>query len=469
MSHDVIMPALGMAQDTGRIVAWLKLLGDPVADGEPLFEVETDKAVMEVPASSDGFLSTISVATNVDVAVGTVIAQIVNRSEDVTSSPLLSQNLAEESATTVSHNQSADLSTEEIFPKHLDIGEPPLQIGPILASPKARKLAKESGLDLARLRAQGIVEPIHVGDIHQFNEENFLTGPKEFVASPSVRHLAANLGIDLKRLALKLGRTTLAREDVLHETRTPNTQNQTPSLWDIDHAAYGPVTKEPMSRVAVIAGANLTASNSMIPQVTNHDRANISAIEALRGDLKPEAMARGIKLTALAFQVMALAATLREFPKFNASLTPDGKTLVLKGYVHIGIAVDTEHGLMVPVIRNADSKGLWEIAVEITDLARRARTRKIGPDDMGGGSMTITNLGGIGGTAFTPIVNAPEVAILGLTRTEIMPVWDGKIFQPVPMLPLDLSYDHRVINGAEAARFLTYIAGLIADPFCLIS
>ena len=290
----------------------------------------------------------------------------------------------------------------------------------------------------------------------------------DIIAAPSVRALARRKGIDLERLSRDFGRQTIAREDLLYKD-APLKMDAHYSYWDIDHSQFGPVTEKPVSRFAQVSSGNLAAANGMIPQVTHHDLANVSAIEAFRSDLKPEAMARGIKMTALAFHVKALAAALREFPTFNSSLTPDGKTLVLKGYVHIGIAVDTEHGLMVPVIRNADTKGLWQIAAEIADLARRAQTRKIGPDDMGGGSMTITNLGGIGGTAFTPIVNPPEVAILGLTRTEIRPVWDGDIFQPVPMLPLDLSYDHRVINGAAAARFVTYLAGLIANPFCLIT
>jgi pyruvate/2-oxoglutarate dehydrogenase complex dihydrolipoamide acyltransferase (E2) component len=232
----------------------------------------------------------------------------------------------------------------------------------------------------------------------------------------------------------------------------------------VDHSHFGPVTEEPLSRFAQVAAGNLAAANAMIPQVTHHDRADVTAIEDLRKELKPEAQARGVKLTALAFQVKALARALREFPRFNASLTPEGKTLTLKDYVHIGIAVDTAHGLMVPVIRDADRKGLWQIAAEITNLASRAQARKVGPDEMGGASMSISNLGGIGGTAFTPIVNPPEVAILGLTRTEVTPVWDGNDFQPIPMLPLDLSYDHRVINGAEAARFVTYLADLLADP-----
>ena len=286
----------------------------------------------------------------------------------------------------------------------------------------------------------------------------------DVIASPSVRTLAGQKGIDLEKLARDLGRTTIAREDLTNDARPAAAQSNHAKYWDVDHSQYGPVTQEPLSRFAQVAAGNLGAANAMIPQVTHHDRADVSAIEALRKELKPEAQARGVKLTALAFQVKALARALREFPRFNASLTPDGKTLVLKDYAHIGIAVDTAHGLMVPVIRDADRKGLWQIATEITDLATRAQARKVGPDEMGGASMSISNLGGIGGTAFTPIVNPPEVAILGLTRTEISPVWDGTAFQPVPMVPLDLSYDHRVINGAEAARFVTYLAGLLGDP-----
>lgn len=284
------------------------------------------------------------------------------------------------------------------------------------------------------------------------------------IAAPSVRVLARERGIDIEKLAHDLGRTTIAREDLSRETTPALAQNAHATYWDVDHAQFGPVTEEPLSRFAQVAAGNLAAANRMIPQVTHHDRADVSAIEALRREMKPEAEARGIKLTGLAFQVKALARALQEFPRFNASLTADGKTLILKGYVHIGIAVDTPGGLMVPVIRDADRKGLWQIAAEITDLATRAQARKIGPAEMGGASMSISNLGGIGGSAFTPIVNPPELAILGLTRTEITPVWDGEAFLPVPMLPLDLSYDHRVINGADAARFTTYLAGLLGDP-----
>ena len=288
----------------------------------------------------------------------------------------------------------------------------------------------------------------------------------DVIAAPSVRALALKKGIDIDALARDLGRTTIAREDLeAGATAAPSTAPAgDTSYWDVDHAQYGPVTEEPMSRFAQVAAKNLAAANSLIPQVTHHDRADVTAIEALRKSLKPEAQARGVKLTALAFHAKALARALREFPRFNASLSPDGQTLILKDYVHIGIAVDTAHGLMVPVIRDVDKKGLWQIAAEITDLATRAQARKVGPDEMGGASMSISNLGGIGGIGFTPIVNPPEVAILGLTRTETVTVWDADTPRPVPMVPLDLSYDHRVINGADAARFVSYLAQLISDP-----
>jgi len=288
----------------------------------------------------------------------------------------------------------------------------------------------------------------------------------DVIASPSVRKRALEQGIDLEERAAELGRDSLTLDDLggaPAQGRAAAPAGDS-GYWDVDHSRYGPVTEEPLSRFARLAARNLAAAQALIPAVTHHDRADVTAIEAFRARLKPEARARGAKLTALAFHVKALARCLRAFPRFNASLTPDGETLVLKDYVHVGIAVDTPHGLMVPVIRDADRKGLWRIGAEIADLAGRAQTRKIGPDEMGGASMTITNLGGIGGTGFTPIVNPPEVAILGITRTQTHTVWDGDTPRPVPMVPLDLSYDHRVINGADAARFMTHLCGLIAEP-----
>jgi pyruvate/2-oxoglutarate dehydrogenase complex dihydrolipoamide acyltransferase (E2) component len=289
-----------------------------------------------------------------------------------------------------------------------------------------------------------------------------------FVASPAVRAYATEKGVDLSTVSAASGRTTLSREDVdqyLSGNRLAASAGSNHGrYWDVDHGEFGPVTREPVPRVARIAAANLSAANAEIPQVTHHDRADMRAIEAFRKSLADEAAARGVKLTALAFHVRALARCLVEFPRFNSSLSADGETLILKHYVHVGIAVDTPHALMVPVIRDAARSGLWRIAAEIADLSSRAQSRKIRSEEMGGASMSISNLGGIGGSAFTPIVNPPEVAILGLSRTEIVPVWAEDAWLPVPMVPLDLSYDHRVINGADAARFLARYAALLSDP-----
>lgn len=292
----------------------------------------------------------------------------------------------------------------------------------------------------------------------------------DVIASPSTRRMALQQGVDIDARARELGRTTLGPEDVGASAAATATTAATTasagdtSYWAVDHAAYGPVSEEPMSRFAQIAAGNLAAANALIPQVTHHDRADLTALEALRGSLRPDAQARGLRLTTLVFHIAALACCLRRFPRFNASLSPDGRTLIVKDYVHIGIAVDTPHGLMVPVIRDADTKGLWEIAGDLADLATRASARKVKPTEMGGASMTISNLGGIGGIGFTPIVNPPELAILGITRAETVTVWDGDTPRPVVMAPLDLSYDHRVINGAEAARFMAHYTSLLGDP-----
>lgn len=289
-----------------------------------------------------------------------------------------------------------------------------------------------------------------------------------YIASPSVIAYAGRNKVDLGEVARNSGRQALAKEDIdSHMNGRQPATSAAPALakyWDVDHAAFGPVSEEPVSRMAQVASANLSAANAMIPQVTHHDRADMRRLESFRASIKAEAVSRGVRLTTLAFHVKALAICLQEFPRFNASLSPDGGTLVLKHFVHIGIAVDAPHGLMVPVIRDADKKGLWRIATDIADLAARAQVRKIRPDEMGGASMSISNLGGIGGTAFSPIVNPPELAILGITRTETVPVWENETWVPVPMTPLDLSYDHRVINGADAARFLARYTKLLADP-----
>ncbi len=281
----------------------------------------------------------------------------------------------------------------------------------------------------------------------------------DVIASPSVRALAARKGIALEKLAQELGRGTILREDIesVH-------QSSKGSAWDVDHSAFGPVVEEPLSRFARLAGENLTSSTQFIPSVTHHDSAEVSILETFRRSIEPEAEAKGIRITALAFQIKVLARALREFPKFNASLNRQGTILIKKGYVNIGVAVDTPHGLVVPVMRDADQKGVFALAAELSDVAGRARDRKTRPEDLGGCSMTVSSLGGIGGESFTPIINPPELAILGISKVVTRPVWNGHAFEPASVLPLDLTYDHRVINGAEAARFLCYLCALLEEP-----
>ena len=286
-----------------------------------------------------------------------------------------------------------------------------------------------------------------------------------YAASPSVRAEARRAGIDLAELAKAAGRDRLTRDDLARYTLPAASVGPDHlRFWDVDHERWGRVTREPTSRVAQVTAANLAAAQAMIPQVTNYGRADMRRVEAFRATLADEASARNVKLTALAFHIKALARCLVEFPRFNASLTSDGATLVIKHYVHVGVAVETPHGLVAPVVRDADRKGVWRIAAEVAELASRAQERKLRPDDLGGASMSISNLGGVRGGAFTPLVNPPEAAIMGICRTETMPIFEDGVWSPVTMAPLSFSWDHRVVTGVEAARFLTRYEALIGDP-----
>ncbi|WP_258224127.1 2-oxo acid dehydrogenase subunit E2, partial [Stenotrophomonas sp. HMWF003] len=296
-------------------------------------------------------------------------------------------------------------------------------------------------------------------------------------ASPAVRVFARELGVDLNQLSgtEKGGRIT--KGDVQKFVKSALTGgvaagggtvaaggglNLLP--WPkVDFSKFGEVEVQPLSRIKKISGANLARNWAMIPHVTQFEQADITELEALRVALNKENEKAGIKLTMLAFLVKASAAALKKFPEFNASLDASGENLTLKKYFNIGFAADTPSGLVVPVIRDVDKKGVVQIAQESGELAKKARDGKLGPADMSGGCFSISSLGGIGGTAFTPIVNAPEVAILGVSKSSIQPVWNGKEFAPKLMLPLSLSYDHRVIDGALAARFTTYLSQVLAD------
>ncbi|MGH8713322.1 MAG: 2-oxo acid dehydrogenase subunit E2, partial [Casimicrobiaceae bacterium] len=294
-------------------------------------------------------------------------------------------------------------------------------------------------------------------------------------ASPSVRAYARALGVDLTKVKGSGPGERILQEDVQNHVKRVMSGASVASAvagagggglgllpWpQVDFAKFGPIEARPLSRIKKIAGANLHRNWVLIPHVTNHDDADITELEAFRVQLNKENEKAGIKVTLLAFLIKACVAALKKFPDFNASL--DGDNLIVKQYDHLGFAVDTPNGLVVPVIRNADQKGVLAIAGEMADLSAKAREGKLGPADMQGGCFSISSLGGIGGTYFTPIINAPEVAILGACRSSTRPVWDGRQFAPRLILPLSLSYDHRVIDGAAAARFNTYLAALLTD------
>ncbi|KAB2929218.1 MAG: dihydrolipoyllysine-residue acetyltransferase, partial [Rhodocyclaceae bacterium] len=291
-------------------------------------------------------------------------------------------------------------------------------------------------------------------------------------ASPSVRRFARELGVDVALVKGTGPKGRILQEDVQNYVKQALAQPRGAAPaggtgldllpWPtVDFAKFGPVESKPLSRIKKISGANLARNWVMIPHVTQFDEADITDLEALRVQLNKENEKSGAKLTMLAFLIKAAVAALKKYPDFNASL--DGENLVYKQYFHIGFAADTPNGLVVPVIRDADRKGLLEIAKEMGALSAKAREGKLGPAEMQGGCFSISSLGGIGGTAFTPIVNAPEVAILGVSKSQTRPVWDGKAFQPRLMIPLSLSYDHRVIDGASAARFTAYLAQVLAD------
>ena len=287
-----------------------------------------------------------------------------------------------------------------------------------------------------------------------------------------MRRYARELGVDIAKVKGTGRKGRILREDISGFVKKALSAPSSPAVAAgggippvpaVDFSRFGEIETRPLSRIKRISGPHLHRSWVNVPHVTNHDEADVTDLEAFRQSIKKEAAAGGVRITLLAFVTRAVAATLAEFPTFNASLGPDGDTLVLKKYVHIGIAVDTPNGLMVPVLRDADRKGVYALAREMAELGTRARDGALKSGELQGGTFTISSLGGIGGTAFTPIINAPEVAILGLSRTRMTPVWDGTAFEPRLMLPLDLSWDHRVVDGAEAARFLAHLARLLGD------
>jgi pyruvate dehydrogenase E2 component (dihydrolipoamide acetyltransferase) len=437
---EVKVPDIGDFTDIPVIEIFVKA-GDAVRAEDSLITLESDKATMDVPSPAAGTIKEVRVKVGDKVSEGSPIV-VVEVSGDVPAG-----GAAKPAAPAAT--PAAPAPAKASAPASLTASAPapapkqPTQAAPSTideaafklahASPSVRKFARELGVDLARVKGSGPKARILQEDVQSF--------VKQVMSGATPAAAAAGGGIS--------GGGSL---------------NLLP--WpSVDFAKFGPVEARPLSRIKKISGANLARNWVMIPHVTQFDEADITDLEAFRVSLNKENEKAGVKVTMLAFLIKASVATLRKFPDVNASLvsTPDGDNLVLKQYFHIGFAADTPNGLVVPVIRNADQKGVLAIAAEMTALSAKAREGKLGPADMQGGCFSISSLGGIGGTAFTPIINAPEVAILGVSKSATKPVWDGKAFVPRLVLPLSFSYDHRVIDGAAAARFTAYLATLLAD------
>ena len=414
--------------------------GDTVSKDQGLVTLESDKATMEVPATVAGVIKEIKVKVGDEISEGTVVATIeASEGAPAAAAPAAKPAAAPTAAAPAPAPQPvAAAAVASPKPPREDAGaqrSPPLEFGSETtlpgkvpyASPAIRLYARELGVDLARVSGSGRNQRITREDVQGFVKSALAGGGAASGAAP------AGSGLNLLP-------------------------------WPkVDFSKFGEVETKPLSKIKKISGANLARNWAMIPHVTQHDDADVTELEALRVALNKENEKAGIKFTMLGFIIKAAVAALKKFPDFNASLDASGENLVLKKYFHIGFAADTPNGLVVPVLKDADKKGIVEITQETGALAAKAREGKLGPAEMSGGCFSISSLGGIGGTAFTPIVNAPEVAILGVSKSAFKPVWDGKTFQPRLLLPLSLSYDHRVIDGAAAARFTAHLAQLLGD------
>ncbi len=423
------------------VIEVLVEVGQRVEQEQSLVMLESDKATMDVPSPIAGVIKELKVAVGDTVSEGALIALIEGdeaRHDEAVPEPVPVPAAAHELT-----RPEADVTT---VPTQVPASAPELESAPAPlhrasaragelhrdshASPSVRKLARELGVEISRVQGTGPKQRVTSEDVTAFVKNAMATSPgTPTVSTPPVSANGAELGL---------------------------------LPWpEVDFAKFGPVDSQPLSRIKKISGANLHRNWVMIPHVTNNDEADITELEALRGQLNREHEKAGVKFTMLAFFIKAVVAALKKFPAFNASL--DGDNLVFKQYYHIGFAADTPNGLVVPVIRDADKKGLVDIAKEMAELSKAARDGKLKLDQMQGGCFSISSLGGVGGTHFTPLINAPEVAILGVSRSAMKPVWDGKQFVPRLILPLSLSFDHRAVDGAEAARFNSYLSAVLGD------
>ncbi|MBN6150434.1 dihydrolipoyllysine-residue acetyltransferase [Xanthomonas sp. AmX2] len=440
------------------VIEVLVAVGDTVAKDQSLVTLESDKATMEVPSSVAGVVKELKVKVGDSLSEGKVVALI----------EVAGANADAPSANAVQPSAETGGGVEPV---------------PASSAPDKlaqREIAQVQSSAPAKAAAAGASAGTPSSPPVEFNADSVLPQKVPY-ASPAVRVFARELGVDLFQVTGTEQGGRITKDDVQRYVKAAlsggapaasaggataagggNGLNLLP--WPkVDFAKFGEIETRPLSRIKKISGANLARNWAMIPHVTQFEQADVTDLEALRVALNKENEKAGIKLTMLAFLLKASAAALKQFPDFNASLDAAGETLTLKKYFHIGFAADTPNGLVVPVIRDVDKKGVVELARESGELAKKARDGKLGPAEMSGGCFSISSLGGIGGTAFTPIVNAPEVAILGVSKSSIQPVWNGKEFAPKLLLPLSLSYDHRVIDGAAAARFTSYLSQVLAD------
>ena len=418
--------------------------GDVVSNEDPLVTLESDKATMDIPSPAAGTVRELRVKVGDLVSRGSPILSLDTEGAAVEPPPLTDQ----QEPPTLDAADPVEAARE---PAARSIAEAPVAG----ATAGAGEVGAAAGASAAAGAGAGAEALADFDGVH---------------ASPGVRRLARELGLDLTALSGTGPKGRITKEDVIAGVRGPAAAGVPaaagagiPEVPAQDFSKFGPVEVQPLTRIQRLSGPALHRSWLNVPHVTHDDEADITDLDAYRRELDTAAKAEGYRVTLLAFLMKASVSALREFPRFNSSLTPEKDALIYKGYYHLGVAVDTPEGLVVPVIRDVDRKGITELSKELGATSARAREGKLGPADLQGACFTISSLGGIGGTGFTPIVNAPEVAILGVVRSKMAPVWDGSAFVPRLMLPLSLSYDHRVIDGALAARFTRYLCGVLED------
>jgi len=419
---DILVPDIGDASEVD-VIEVLISAKDSVEKEQGLIVLETDKATMEVPSANAGQVLEVTVKVGDKVSQGDVIGKLSTsaksaekKTEFQPTSAKATHQASAESVSAIDHQRNAPV------PDHPHMKKKKAD-GIIHASPSVRRFARELGADLSQVKGSGQKSRITKEDVQKFIKFE-LSRPKATATSGAFAM---------------------------------------PEMPVIDHAKWGEVESQSLTRIQKISSVNLHRNWISIPHVTQHEDADITEMDAFRKTMKEEALKAGTRLTPLAFIMKGLVNTLKAFPKFNASLDNDGEKLIIKHYYHIGVAVETPDGLTVPVIRDVDQKGIYQLADELGEISAKAREKKLGANDMQGSSFTISSLGGIGGTAFSPIVKWPDVAILGLSRNKMQPVWNGKEFEPRLMLPMSLSYDHRVIDGADAARFVVHLAATLKD------